>query len=170
MRKHWNHSHSQMPWRMELGCYVMNKMACGGVAFLLLSLIVHTSGLEPSALSASAQAIHDLPERLWAYGYGLPAALVADALSDHLPWHRKHEQAALYITVGFGLFILFATSLAPAIGSTIPWTDGIAGAGVLIIYYMGRTALKQHMILQIALAFFLPLLLLAIGLQPYPQQ
>lgn len=34
MRQPWNEFNSKMPWRMELGCYALNKLACGGLVLV----------------------------------------------------------------------------------------------------------------------------------------
>jgi hypothetical protein len=54
--------------------------------------------------------------------------------------------------------------MSPA-GTGISWSNGIAGAGITLLYYGGRYWLNREYGLQIMLAFLLPLLLWPIGLQ-----
>ncbi|MBE3650763.1 hypothetical protein [Paenibacillus polymyxa] len=164
MRQPWNEFNSKMPWRMELGCYALNKLACGGLVFGLLwvycYLTKEITGLPVSIAGNSGE----LTAQLWAYGFALPAALTADALRDLLPWLRKPEQFTLYLAVGFSVFLLLGSLMSPA-GTGISWSNGMAGAGITLLYYGGRHWLNREYGVQIMLAFLLPLLLWIIGLQ-----
>ncbi|MGG1940019.1 hypothetical protein ABFY57_10020 [Paenibacillus polymyxa] len=164
MRQPWNEFNSKMPWRMELGCYALNKLACGGLVFGLLwvycYLTEEITGLPVSIAGNSGE----LTAQLWAYGFALPAALTADALRDLLPWLRKPEQFTLYLAVGFSVFLLLGSLMSPA-GTGISWSNGMAGAGITLLYYGGRHWLNREYGVQIMLAFLLPLLLWIIGLQ-----
>ncbi|MEK5507603.1 hypothetical protein MKX46_17955 [Paenibacillus sp. FSL P4-0113] len=164
MRQPWNEFNSKMPWRMELGCYALNKLACGGLVFGLLWVYCYlTEEITGIPLTIAGNS-GELTAQLWAYGFALPAALVADALCDLLPWLRKPEQLTLYLAAGFSVFLLLGSLMSPA-GTGISWSNGIAGAGITLLYYGGRHWLNREYGLQIMLAFLLPLLLWPIGLQ-----
>ncbi|WP_348624182.1 hypothetical protein ABFT51_02415 [Paenibacillus peoriae] len=164
MRQPWNEFNSKMPWRMELGCYALNKLACGGLVFGLLWIYCYlTEEITGIPLTIAGNS-GELTAQLWAYGFALPAALAADALRDLLPWLRKPEQLTLYLAAGFSVFLLLGSFMSPA-GTGISWSNGIAGAGITLLYYGGRHWLNREYGLQIMLAFLLPLLLWPIGLQ-----
>ncbi|MGG4218986.1 hypothetical protein ABEW32_12270 [Paenibacillus jamilae] len=164
MRQPWNEFNSKMPWRMELGCYALNKLACGGLIFGLLWLYCYLTEEITGLPVTLADNSGELTAQLWAYGYALPAALAADALRDLSPWLRKPEQFTLYLAVGFGVFLLLGSLMSPA-GTGILWSNGLAGAGITLLYYGGRHWLNRDYEIQIMLAFLLPLLLWIIGLQ-----
>ncbi|WDM22525.1 hypothetical protein [Paenibacillus polymyxa] len=164
MRQPWNEFNSKMPWRMELGCYALNKLACGGLVFGLLWIYCYLAEEITGIPLTIAGNSGELTAQLWAYGFALPAALAADALGDLLPWLRKPEQLTLYLAAGFSVFLLLGSLMSPA-GTGILWSNGIAGAGITLLYYGGRHWLNREYGLQIMLAFLLPLLLWPIGLQ-----
>ncbi|MBO3283112.1 hypothetical protein MKY98_02390 [Paenibacillus sp. FSL M8-0228] len=164
MRQPWNEFNSKMPWRMELGCYALNKLACGGLVFGLLWVYCYLTEEVIGVPLTIAGNSGELTAQLWAYGFALPAALAADALCDLLPWLHKPEQLTLYLAAGFSVFLLLGSLMSPA-GTGISWSNGIAGAGITLLYYGGRHWLNREYGLQIMLAFLLPLLLWPIGLQ-----
>ncbi|MDP1513124.1 hypothetical protein L8C07_26035 [Paenibacillus sp. CMAA1739] len=164
MRQPWNEFNSKMPWRMELGCYALNKLACGGLVFGLLWLYCYLTEEITGLPVTIAGNSGELTAQLWAYGFALPAALAADALYDLLPWLRKPEQFTLYLAVGFSVFLLLGSLMSSA-GTGILWSNGMAGAGITLLYYGGRHWLNREYGVQIILAFLLPLLLWIIGLQ-----
>lgn len=164
MRQPWNEFNSKMPWRMELGCYALNKLACGGLVFGLLWMYCYLAKEITGMPVTIAGNSGELTAQLWAYGFGLPAALAADVLLDFLPWLRRPEQISLYVVTGFSIFLLLGSWLSPE-GAGVSWSSGIAGAGITLLYYGGRHWRNREYGVQILLAFLLPLLLWPIGLQ-----
>lgn len=165
MRQPWNEFNSKMPWRMELGCYALNKLACGGLVFGLLWIYCYLTEEITRIPVTIAGNSGELTAQLWAYGFALPAALAADVLCDFLPWLRKPEQLSLYLAAGFSIFVLLGTLISPAGAGIFSWSNGIAGSAITLLYYGGRHWLNRGYGAQIMLAFLLPLLLWPTGLQ-----
>jgi hypothetical protein len=169
MRHPWNEYNPKMPWRMELGCYALNKLACGGLVFGLIwayCYIVEAMTGIPVTIAGNSG---ELTAQLWAYGFALPAALAADALHDLLPWLRTSERLTLYLAAGFSIFLLLGSFISPE-GTGVLWSNGIAGIVITLLYYRGRHYAGRLWLsggfgVQIILAFLLPLLLWSIGLQ-----
>ncbi|MDP4095995.1 hypothetical protein OIN60_04235 [Paenibacillus sp. P96] len=158
-----NNTQPKLPWRMAIGHYALNKLACGGLAFSLLSLLsllVPLLPAVPSALSEQAYS-NDWPTQLWAYGLGLPTALAADVAVELLFVPDKRKQAALYFTTGFGLFLILAYFSVPRL-TGITAADIYAGIIVAAIYMTCRKRWMRESFVPIMLAFVLPLICMII--------
>lgn len=159
-----NNTRPKLPWRMAVGHYALNKLACGGLAFTLLSLLSFLPPLLQIPLAALTGPDYNdgWPIQLWAYGFGLPAALAADAAVEGLYMPDKNKKAALYFTTGYGLFLMLAYFSVPRLTGISP-ADVYAGMIVAAIYMACRRRWMRESLIPIMLAFVLPLICMTIG-------
>ncbi|MFB5678227.1 hypothetical protein ACE3NQ_16505 [Paenibacillus terreus] len=163
-----NNNRPNLPWRMAVGHYALSKLACGGLAFSLLSLLsLLLPRLQIPLAALAGQTYNDgWPIQIWAYGFGLPAALAADAVAESLHLHikDKSKQAALYFTTGYGLFLMLAYYSMPRF-TGISTADVCAGIIVAAIYTTCRRRWMRESFIPIMFAFILPLIFMIIGHQ-----
>ncbi|MDO7906715.1 hypothetical protein Q5741_09800 [Paenibacillus sp. JX-17] len=143
--------HGHLTWRMDLGRYVILKLACGGGIFSLLQLL---AWMTADLLSPASGLQTGLPAELWAYGCGLPAVLAGDLLLCLLPRLEKHQQLSVRLLCGFGLYTILSMP------GPHPWINGAAGLVVMLLYRTGHRLFVPDSLWQLVFAFPLPLLCL----------
>jgi hypothetical protein len=161
-----NNTRPKLPWRMAVGHFALSKLACGGLAFSLLSLLtLLLPRLQiPIGVLTGQTYNGSWPIQLWAYGFGLPAALAADAVAESLHLKDKSKEAALYFTTGYGLFLMLAYFSVPRF-TGISTSDVYAGIIVAAIYTACRRRWMRESFIPIMFAFILPLICMIIGHQ-----
>jgi hypothetical protein len=136
--------------RLTAGMYALSKLACAGVTFIILSLLmlwVPESGGKPQGWPVT------VPYAV--YAYGLTAALVADALIRLLSVRSQVFSLLVYAVSGLGAGLwLFAEQ-----GGTWWWCS-LAGVMVLLSFYAAELMTDRVPLLLPVFALFAPLIYL----------
>lgn len=138
--------------RLTSGLYALTKLASIGLAFMLISLLMigfpQSDGVPEGWPISISYAM---------YAYGLPAALVADALL-HLLRNKSKSPVlpiVIYLVTGFGAGLWLASEQG---ADLLLW--GIGGiVGLLILRVTGLIVERFPLLLPV-FALFLPLLCL----------
>ncbi|OAB45666.1 hypothetical protein PBAT_12185 [Paenibacillus antarcticus] len=138
--------YSPMMWRLHIGHYVINKLACGGIAFLLLNLInmiTHdyiTISITPFSLEQ------------WVYGIIMMASITFDALCALM----APLSGSIYIFVlSIWGYIVGYTLTVNGIGAS--WLSGLLGLGTILLFYFATSILRRHSLTSLMLAWIIPL-------------
>ncbi|HEY2493487.1 MAG TPA: hypothetical protein VGI33_11305 [Paenibacillus sp.] len=137
-----------MMWRIEIGRYVLHKLACAGLAYFTLLLffnVLPSLVLEPVILPLS-------PEH-WIYGCIMIAAILGDIIYASFSSLSKISLAILYAVLGFltGFFLSINE-----VGN--PWLGGVMGMGCILIFYAGIIAIPRESLLTPLTAWLIPIL------------
>ncbi|AJS61024.1 hypothetical protein [Paenibacillus sp. IHBB 10380] len=137
-----------MMWRIEIGRYVLHKLACAGLAYFTLLLffnVLHALVLEPVILPLS-------PEH-WIYGCIMIASFLGDIIYARFSSLSKISLAVLYTVLGFLTgFYLFINQVGN------PWFGGVMGIGCILIFYAGIIAIPRESLLTPFMAWLIPIL------------
>ncbi|ULO07201.1 hypothetical protein H1230_30455 [Paenibacillus sp. 19GGS1-52] len=136
--------------RLTAGLYALSKLACAGLTFLLISLLLlgfPQSGGIPKGWPIS------LPYAI--YAYGLPTALVADALLRILRSTSQILALFIYAAAGFGAGFWLVAEQG---GNSILW--GIGGIAGLLLFRIAQLVVERYTLLLPIFALFVPLLCL----------
>jgi hypothetical protein len=136
--------------RLTAGLYALSKLACAGLTFLLISMLLlafpHSDGV-PEGWPIS------LPYAI--YAYGLPVALVADALLRILRSTSHVLALLIYAAAGFGAGLWLVVEQG---GDSLLW--GIGGIAGLILFRLAQLVVERFTLLLPIFALFVPLLCL----------
>ena len=146
--------YSPMMWRLHIGNYIINKLACGGIALLLLNLItVFTHDYLPSKI---------LPLSLeqWVYGICMMSAIVADAIYALIaPLSRTTSICLISV---WGYIVGYSVVVH---GGGNSWLSGLLGLSTMLLFYFGRTVLQKRSLTALILAWIIPLVCMWIFMQ-----
>lgn len=138
--------------RLTSGMYALSKLACAGLTFMLITLLMigfpQSNGVPEGWPISIPYAI---------YAYGLPAVLIADALLHLLRNKSKSPVFSLiiYTVAGFGAGLWLASEQGVDL---LVW--GIGGIlGLLILRVTGLVVERFPLLLPV-FALFIPLLCL----------
>ncbi|WP_211269494.1 hypothetical protein [Paenibacillus glacialis] len=137
--------------RLHIGNYILNKLACGGIAFLLLNLITVVMN------DYTSSPILPISLEQWVYGIFMMASIVSDAVCALVAPFSRTKSIFLISTWGYivGFFVVVN-------GGESPWFSGIVGLGTMLLFYFGRTVLRRHSLTTLVLAWFIPVICLSI--------
>ncbi|CAM3108657.1 hypothetical protein PASE110613_16980 [Paenibacillus sediminis] len=141
--------HGRMAWRLEIGQYVLRKLASAGLIYGLFSM---ADSLAPGLFYSFTR--EDVSIEQSVYAYGLIGALIVDALIVLLPKLRIDQECALYVSAGFVLFACGGTNEA----GEISWLNGILGLIMLALFYIGRLRFRRESFILLIFAFIIPLI------------
>ncbi|OKP79120.1 hypothetical protein A3842_13020 [Paenibacillus sp. P3E] len=138
--------------RLSAGMYALTKLSAAGLTFMLVSLVMlgfpHTDGIPEGWPTSVPYAI---------YAYGLPAALVADALLRVFRSTSLVPALLLYAAAGYGAGLWIASEQG---GDAV--TCGIAGIFALLLFRLAQLAGERQPLLLPVFALFVPLLCLVL--------
>lgn len=138
--------------RLTSGMYALTKLACAGLTFMLISLLM--IGFPQSDGVPEGWPI-SIPYAI--YAYGLPAALIADALLHFLRNNSKSPVLPLliYTVAGFGAGIWLAAEQG---ADLLLW--GIGGILGLLLLRVTGLVVERYPLLLPVFSLFIPLLCL----------
>ncbi|MFE4712916.1 hypothetical protein ACFRAM_18720 [Paenibacillus sp. NPDC056722] len=140
--------------RLTAGMYALSKLACAGLSFLLLSLVI----LAYPTSNGSAGEEWPVSAAYAIYAYGLPAALVADGLLRLLRIRLLALAFVVYAVAGLGAGLWLAAEQ----GGT-PLLCAVAGIIVLLLFRTAQIAVERLPLLLPVFALFVPLLCLVLS-------
>lgn len=136
--------------RLSAGMYALAKLSAAGLTFMLLSLLMlffpHSGGGPEGWPISVPYAI---------YAYGLPAALIADALLRMFRSSSIGPALVLYAAAGFGAGLWLASEQG---GEAM--ACGLSGIAVLVVFRIAQAAGERYPLLLPVFALFIPLLCL----------
>lgn len=138
--------------RLTSGMYALTKLACSGLTFMLISLLLigfpRIDGVPEGWPISIPYAI---------YAYGLPAALIADGLLYLLRNKFKSPilPIAIYTVAGFGAGLWLASEQGAEL---LLW--GIGGILGLLLLRVTQLVVERFPLLLPVFALFVPLLCL----------
>ncbi len=137
--------YSPMMWRLHIGNYIINKLACGGITFLLLNLItvVTHDYLSSKILPISLEQ--------WVYGIFMMSSIVSDAVCALTVPLSRTKSICLLSAWGYivGLSVVVH-------GGESSWLIGFLGLGTMLLFYFGRTVLQKRSLTALVLAWIIP--------------
>ncbi|MHA6532321.1 hypothetical protein [Paenibacillus sp. BAC0078] len=138
--------------RLNAGMYALTKLSAAGLTFMLVSLLTlgipHTDGVPEGWPTSVPYAI---------YAYGLPMALVADALLRIFRSSSLVPALVVYAAAGYGAGLWLASEQG---GDAL--SSGIAGICVLLLFRLAQLAGERLPLLLPVFALFVPLLCLVL--------
>lgn len=142
-------NYTPMMWRIRIGNYVINKLACGAIAFLLLNLITTVTDdyITARVISISLEQ--------WVYSVIMIASVTWDAVYALIPPLSRTKSLFLLAIWGY-----IVGSFFTVYGSGSLWFSGVLGIGTLLLFYYGRTILRECHFTSIMLAWLLPIVCL----------
>lgn len=141
--------YTPMMWRLRIGNYVINKLACGAIAFLLLNLLAVitntyiTNQIQPFSLAQ------------WVYGLFMIASIAYDAVFALIPSLSRTKSTFFVSAWGYIIGYCFVVN-----GSGSSWMSGVLGIGTILLFYHGRPILRGRLLTTIVLAWLIPLVCL----------
>jgi len=138
--------YSPMMWRLHIGHYVINKLACGGIAFLLLNLI---NMIAHDYISSS---IPPISLEQWVYGIIMMAYITFEALCALIA--PLSGSRSIFILSLWGYIVGYALAVNE-IGAS--WLSGFLGLGTILLFYFGSSILRSHSLTSLVLAWIIPL-------------
>lgn len=138
--------------RLSAGMYALSKLSAAGLTFMLVSLVLlgfpHTDGVPEGWPVSVPYAV---------YAYGLPAALIADALLRMFRSSSLGPSLVLYAATGFGAGLWLASEQG---GDA--QTCALYGIGVLLLFRLAQLSGERYPLLLPVFALFVPLLCLVL--------
>lgn len=138
--------------RLSAGMYALTKLSAAGLTFMLVSLAMlafpRTDGVPEGWPASVPYAI---------YAYGLPAALVSDALLRVFRFASLTPALVLYAACGYGAGVWLAAEQG---GDAV--TCGIAGIFALLLFRLAQLAGERQPLLLPVFALFVPLICLVL--------
>ncbi|OAB36781.1 hypothetical protein PMSD_10730 [Paenibacillus macquariensis subsp. defensor] len=138
--------YSPMMWRLHFGNYIINKLACGGIAFLVLNLInmaTHDS-ISSSILSISLEQ--------WVYGIIMMASVTFDGLCAIVAPLRGSR--SIFVLSVWGYIIGYSLAVTEISAS---WLSGLLGLGTILLFYFGSSIIRKYSLTSLVLAWIIPL-------------
>ncbi|ASA25361.1 hypothetical protein [Paenibacillus donghaensis] len=136
--------------RLTAGLYALGKLASAGLTFVLLSLLMlffpQQGGIPEGWPISVPYAI---------YAYGLPAALVADALLRVLRSGSHLLAWPIFAAAGFGAGVWLAAEQG---AEMLPW--GLGGIAGLLLFRAAQLFVERYPLMMPVFALFIPLLCL----------
>lgn len=141
-------NYTPMMWRIRIGNYVINKLACGAIALLLLNLITTlTDDITTRIISISLEQ--------WIYSVIMIASVTLDAIYALIPPLSRTKSLFLLSVWGYVVGSFFTVH-----GSGSLRLSGVLGIGTLLLFYYGRTILRERYFTSVMLAWLLPIVCL----------
>lgn len=138
--------------RLNAGMYALTKLSAAGLTFILVSLFMLFHGYEGGVPEGWPVSV---PYAI--YAYGLPAAILADALLRMFRSDTLSPALVLYAVAGFGAGLWLASEQGgDAMGC------GLAGLAVLLLFRIAQIAGERYPLLLPVFALFIPLLCLVL--------
>ncbi|CAH1213796.1 hypothetical protein PAECIP111892_03909 [Paenibacillus auburnensis] len=138
--------------RLSAGMYALSKLSAAGLTFMLVSLVLlglpHTDGVPKGWPVSVPYAV---------YAYGLPAALIADALLRMFRSSSLGPSLVMYAAAGFGAGLWLASEQG---GDA--QTCALYGIGVLLLFRLAQLSGERYPLLLPVFALFVPLLCLVL--------
>ncbi|MNC32772.1 hypothetical protein D3C76_110200 [compost metagenome] len=138
--------------RLSAGMYALTKLSAAGLTFMLVSLALlafpHADGVPEGWPASVPYAI---------YAYGLPAALVADALLRIFRSVSLGPALVLYAASGYGAGVWLAAEQG---GDAV--ACGIGGIIALLLFRLAQLAGERQPLLLPVFALFVPLICLVL--------
>ncbi|NOU83027.1 hypothetical protein GC101_29640 [Paenibacillus sp. LMG 31459] len=138
--------------RLTAGMYALTKLSAAGLTFILVSLFMLGHGYEGGVPDGWPVSV---PYAI--YAYGLPAAILADALLRMFRSTSLSPALVLYAVAGFGAGLWLASEQG---GDAM--TSGLAGLVVLLLFRFAQIAGERFPLLLPFFALFIPLLCLVL--------
>jgi hypothetical protein len=138
--------------RLTSGMYALTKLACAGLTYMLISLLL--LGF-PQHDGVPAGWPISIPYAI--YAYGLPATLVVDGLLRILRSTSRVLPLVVYVTVGFGAGLWLALEQNVEF---ILW--GFGGITGLLLLRVTQLGVERFPLLLPVFALFVPLLCLVL--------
>jgi len=138
--------YSPMMWRLHIGHYLINKLACGGITFLLLSLInmITHDYISNSILSISLEQ--------WVYGIIMMAFITFDALCVIIAPLRGSR--SILVLSAWGYIIGYSLAVNEISAS---WLSGLLGLSTILLFYFGSSIIRKYSLTSLVLAWIIPL-------------
>ncbi|SIR44933.1 hypothetical protein SAMN05421578_11487 [Paenibacillus macquariensis] len=138
--------YSPMMWRLHIGHYVINKLACGGMAFLVLNLINMATHdyISSSILSISLEQ--------WVYGIIMMASITFDALCAIIAPLRGSK--SIFVLSVWGYIVGYSLAVNDISTS---WLSGLLGLGTILLFYFGSSIIRKYSLTSLVLAWIIPL-------------
>ncbi|ETT30479.1 hypothetical protein C162_32889 [Paenibacillus sp. FSL R7-269] len=138
--------------RLNAGMYALTKLSAAGLTFILISLFMLIHGYENGIPSGWPVSV---PYAI--YAYGLPAAILADALLRMFRSTSLSPALVLYAIAGYGAGLWLAAEQG---GDAL--VSGLTGLAVLLLFRIAQTAGERFPILLPFFALFIPLVCLVL--------
>ncbi|MEK4848507.1 hypothetical protein NST04_01275 [Paenibacillus sp. FSL H7-0756] len=138
--------------RLNAGMYALTKLSAAGLTFILLSLFMLIHGYENGIPSGWPVSV---PYAI--YAYGLPAAILADALLRMFRSTSLSPSLALYAIAGYGAGLWLAAEQG---GDAL--VSGLTGLAILLLFRIAQIAGERFPILLPFFALFIPLVCLVL--------
>lgn len=139
--------------RLSSGLYALTKLASAGLTYVLLTLLMlgfpQTNGIPEGWPISIPYAI---------YAYGLPAAIVADALVHILRSKARIVTLVVYVAAGFGAGLWLAAEQGAEL---LLW--GLGGVLGLLLLQVTQLGVERSPLLLPVFALFVPLLCLLLS-------
>ncbi|WNS41813.1 hypothetical protein [Paenibacillus sp. MMS20-IR301] len=136
--------------RLSAGMYALTKLSAAGLTFVLISLFMLGHGYENGVPQGWPVSV---PYAI--YAYGLPAAILADALLRMFRSTSLSPALVLYAVAGFGAGLWLVSEQG---GEAL--ASGLAGLVMLLIFRLAQVAGERQPLLLPVFALFIPLLCL----------
>ena len=152
-----NKGYRHLTWRLDFGYYVLNKLACSGLAFLLIILAVHAwddwTRAQPSLFDTLP-----VPPAHFVYGYAMPASIAADLLIAILRPISRFKQILLYAVSGISCMAFLPRTSGELVAQNV---SGALAAGVLVlaVFYVGKLLFSKQPLLLPLFAWIIPIIL-----------
>ncbi|WP_429374791.1 hypothetical protein [Paenibacillus sp. DS2015] len=146
--------YSPMMWRIEIGRYVLHKLACAGLAYFTLMLLLNV--LHSFVLDNHNEPLIILPlsPEQWIYGYIMIATILGDIIYSKFHTLLKMSLAFLYTILGFLTgFFLFINEV---VGH--PWLIGVMGMGSILLFYASTIAIPRESLATPLMAWLIPII------------
>lgn len=143
--------YTPMMWRLRIGNYVINKLACAGIALLLLKLITTVTD------DYITNRIISISLEQWIYSVIMIASITSDAVCALIPPLSRTKSLFLLSVWGYVVGSFFTVY-----GSGSLRFSGVLGIGTLLLFYYGRTILRERYFTSVMLAWLLPIVYLCL--------
>lgn len=152
-----NKGYRHLTWRLDIGYYALNKLACSGLAFLLIILAVHAwddwTSAQPSLFDT-----FPVPPAHFVYGYAMLASIAADLIIVILRPLSRFKQFLLYAVSGISC-MAFLPRTSDELVTQHVGVALVAGVIVLAIYYGGKLLFSRQPLLLPLFAWIIPIIL-----------
>jgi hypothetical protein len=138
--------------RLTAGMYALTKLSAAGLTFILVSIFMLGHGHEGGVPDGWPVSV---PYAI--YAYGLPAAILADALLRMFRSTSLSPALVLYAVAGYGAGLWLASEQG---GDAI--SCGLTGLVVLLLFRLAQVAGERYPLLLPVFALFVPLLCLVL--------
>lgn len=141
--------YTPMMWRIRIGNYIINKLACGAISLLLLHLLTTVTDdyITNQIISISLEQ--------WIYSVIMIASIASDAVYTLITPLSRTKSFFLLSAWGY-----IVGSFFTVYGSGGVRLSGVLGIGTILLFYYGRTILRERYLSSLLLAWLLPIVCL----------